>query len=122
MWTKAIRGAITVTENSANAIDAATKELLAAIITENKLKPSAIYSAFFTVTIDLNATFPAKSARDIGWGNIPMMCSTEIPVPGALAQCIRVMVMFNTLNPFRTIKHQYLREAAKLRPDIAEKK
>lgn len=122
MWTKALRGAITVKKNTAAEINAATKELLIALLKKNKLKPSSICNALFTVTPDLDTAFPATAAREIGWDNIPMMCSTEIPVPGALAHCIRVMVMFNTLNPFRSVKHQYLREAANLRPDIAEKK
>ncbi|NWF64595.1 MAG: chorismate mutase [Chloroflexi bacterium] len=119
MPTRGIRGAITVTEDDADLILQATRELLEAIVKENAdMKPDDVGSAIFTVTDDLAATFPAQAARQMGWSMVPMMCAREIPVPGSLPRVIRVLVHWNTETPQKDIKHVYLRDAVKLRPDL----
>ncbi len=119
MPTRGIRGAITVTEDDPDLILQATRELLEAIVKENAdMKPEDIGSAIFTVTDDLAATFPAQAARQMGWSMVPMMCAREIPVPGSLPKAIRVLVHWNTETPQSQIKHVYLRDAVKLRPDL----
>jgi chorismate mutase len=119
MPTRGIRGAITVTDNDVDLILQATRELLEAIVKENAdMKPDDIGSAIFTVTEDLTATFPAQAARQMGWSMVPMMCAREIPVPGSLPRAIRVLVHWNTETPQSEIKHVYLRDAVKLRPDL----
>lgn len=115
---RGIRGAITVERNSAGEIVTATRELLEAIIRENELDPEDITSAFFTVTQDLNAEFPASAAREMGWKYVPLLCATEIDVPGRLEKCIRILVHVNTSKSQRDLKHIYLREAVKLRLDL----
>lgn len=116
--TRGIRGAITVERNDAEEIIAATRELLEIIIKENDLVPEDIASAFFTVSADLNAEFPASAAREMGWKYVPLLCATEIDVPGRLGKCIRVLVHVNTRKSQRELKHVYLREAAQLRVDL----
>ena len=119
MPTRGIRGAITVTEDDVDQILQATRELLEAIVKENAdMKPEDIGSAIFTVTDDLAATFPAQAARQMGWSMVPMMCAREIPVPGSLPKAIRVLVHWNSETPQSQIKHVYLRDAVKLRPDL----
>lgn len=119
MPTRGIRGATTVTEDDVDLILQATRELLEAIVKENaNVKPEDIGSAIFTVTEDLTATFPAQAARQMGWSMVPMMCAREIPVPGSLPKSIRVLVHWNTETPQSQIKHVYLRDAVKLRPDL----
>ena len=119
MPTRGIRGATTVTEDDVDLILQATRELLEAIVKENAdMKPEDIGSAIFTVTDDLTATFPAQAARQMGWNMVPMMCAREIPVPGSLPKAIRVLVHWNTETPQSQIKHVYLRDAVKLRPDL----
>ena len=119
MPTRGIRGAITVTEDDPDLILQATRELLEAIVKENAdIKPEDVGSAIFTVTEDLTATFPAQAARQMGWSMVPMMCSREIPVPNSLPRAIRVLVHWNTETPQSQIKHVYLRDAVKLRPDL----
>lgn len=119
MSTRGIRGATTVAEDEAETILQATRELLEAIVKENaSMRPEDIGSAIFTVTEDLTATFPAQAARQMGWSMVPMMCAREIPVPGALPRVIRVLVHWNTDTPQSEIKHIYLRDAVKLRPDL----
>jgi chorismate mutase len=119
MPTRGIRGATTVAEDEPDLILQATRELLEAIIKENQgMTSEDVGSAIFTVTEDLAATFPAQAARQMGWSMVPMMCAREIPVPGGLRKVIRVLVHWNTETPQGEIKHVYLRDAVKLRPDL----
>lgn len=120
MPTRGIRGAITVDADQPELILAATRELLEAILAANAgMSPGEIASAFFTVTEDLRSTFPAQAARQMGWSQVPMMCAREIPVPGSLPRVIRVLIHWNTERAQHEIVHVYLREAVKLRPDLA---
>jgi len=122
MMTRGIRGATTVEADDKEAIISATEELLEAICGQNEFRPEDIASAFFTVTSDLHATFPAEAARKRGWTLVPMLCATEIPVPGSLAMCIRVLIHLNTTKRQDEIGHVYLRRAVALRPDWSDKR
>ncbi len=119
MAIRGIRGATTVSADEPDLILEATRELLEAILAANKsMKPEDVGSAIFTVTEDLASTFPAQAARQMGWSLVPMTCAREIPVPGSLPKAIRVLVHWNTETPQSEIKHVYLRDAVKLRPDL----
>ena len=116
---RGIRGASTVTADEPDLILQATRELLEEILAENEdMQPEDIASAIFTVTDDLVSTFPAQAARQMGWGLVPMLCGREIPVPGSLSRVIRVLVHWNTELAQSEIKHVYLHDAVKLRPDL----
>lgn len=97
----------------------ATKEVLQAIITANKIAVADIVSVIFTVTKDLDAQFPAVAARELGWAMVPMVCTNELQVKKSLRKCIRVLLTYNSNKKQSEIKHQYLREASKLRPDLS---
>lgn len=114
-----IRGATTVARNDASEILAATDELLQALIEANDLEPDDIVSALFTVTRDLDAAFPARAAEEYGWNIVALLHGTEIPVPGSLPRCIRLLVHAYTSRTRGEIKHCYLRGATVLRPDRA---
>jgi chorismate mutase len=114
-----IRGATTVSQNDATEILGATDELLRALIEANELQPDDIVSALFTVTRDLDAAFPARAAEDFGWNIVALLHATEIPVPGSLPRCIRLLVHAYTTRTRAEIKHCYLRGATVLRPDRA---
>ena len=114
-----IRGATTVDRNSADEILAATDELLRAVIAANDLQPDDIVSALFTVTRDLDAAFPARAAEEFGWNIVALLHATEIPVPGSLPRCIRLLVHAYTSRSRAEIRHCYLRGATALRPDRA---
>ena len=119
MSIRGIRGATVVAADQAEEILAATRELLCAMLAGNPgLKPDDIASIFFTLTHDLNAVHPALAARQLGWGTVPLMCAQEIPVPGGMPRCIRVLIHWNTDVPQQEIHHAYLREAVNLRPDL----
>ena len=113
----AVRGAITVEENTTENILNNTSELLEKLSCENNLSDDNVISAFFTVTSDLNACYPAKAARDIGWTNTALMCANEIEVPSGLSKCIRVMIHYYANKDHRP-SPVYLKNAVKLRPDL----
>jgi chorismate mutase len=117
---RAIRGAVQVDADEREAILEGTTELVSEVMSRNDLTPDDVISVLFTVTSDLRAEFPALAARKIGFGEVPLMCATEIPVPGALPRVVRLMAHVETDRSRREIQHVYLRGAAALRLDIAQ--
>ncbi|GGF75149.1 chorismate mutase AroH [Paenibacillus albidus] len=123
MVNRGIRGATTVTQNEETEILRETVVLLQEIVERNDVIAEDICSVWITMTEDLDATFPARAIREIeGWDLVPLMCSVEIPVKGSLPKCIRLMVQVNTDKSQRDIRHVYLNEAQRLRPDLAQSK
>lgn len=119
MAIRGIRGATTVETDAAGAVLEATRELLQAILDRNAiLEFDAIVSAVFTTTPDLTSTFPAEAARAIGMLHVPLLCASEIAVPGAMPMCVRVLLHVETTRSPREIVHVYLRDATRLRPDV----
>ena len=95
----------------------ATRELLYIIIRANEIDQDDVASAIFTTTTDLDATYPALAARQLGWYDAALLCGHEMQVPGSLSLCIRILVHWNTTKPPGEIIHVYLRRAKGLRPD-----
>lgn len=112
----ALRGAITC-ENTVDSMLSATKELLNTLISDNQLQEDDLISMFFTTTRDLNAVFPARAARELGFKRLALMCAHEMSVPQALQKCVRVMIHVNAPDDFEP-QFVYLRGAKKLRPDL----
>ncbi len=121
MYCRGIRGATTVERNDREEILAATTELLQLLIERNELQTEDITSAIFTMTEDLNAEFPALAARALGWTETALMCMREIPVPGSLGKCIRILLQVNTERNASDIQHVYIRNAVGLRPSFSSK-
>ena len=117
MHCRGIRGATTAEENAAEAILAAARELLALIVVANDLKVEDVASAIFTTTPDLTAAFPAKAAREMGWHNVALLDAQEIPVPGSLERCVRVLIHWNTEKRQDEVVHVYIKGANALRLD-----
>jgi chorismate mutase len=123
MQQRGIRGATTIETDTKDKVLSATRELLDAMLAANPdLKTDDIASAWFTVTDDIASAYPALAARQMGWDLVPMMCAREIPVTGSLSLCIRVLINWNTDKSQDQIKHVYLRDAVKLRPDLVAAK
>jgi chorismate mutase len=121
MAVRGIRGAITTDQDINVKIRESTKLLLEEIVKVNpNLHPDDIASIIFTVSHDLSSEYPAHAAREFGWTQVPLLCAQEIPVPGGLEHCIRVLILWNTELPQSNIHHVYLKEAQKLRPDLKE--
>ncbi|MBK5188517.1 MAG: chorismate mutase [Gemmatimonadaceae bacterium] len=117
--TRAIRGATTVERDAPELIRSATRELLETIVARNGITSADVISAIFTVTHDLTSEFPAHAARELGWLDVPLLCTLEIPVPGSLARCIRVLLHVESSASRADVRHVYLHDARALRPDLA---
>lgn len=117
MMCRGVRGAITVEHNDEQEILAATRELLQNVMQANDIRVEDITSIYLTTTVDLDATYPAFAARQLGWFDLALLCGNEMQVPGGLDRCIRVLIHWNTRRAADEIAHIYLREAKSLRPD-----
>jgi prephenate dehydratase len=113
----AIRGATTVPADTAAEMRAAVAELLGELLARNGLEIRDVVSAVFSVTPDIVSGFPAMAARDVGWASVPMLCTAEMGIPGALTRCIRVLIHARTRGS-GPATHAYLRDARALRPDL----
>lgn len=120
MRCRGVRGATTVDSNTREEILAATRQLLALMIRLNSIESEDVASATFSLTSDLNAEFPALAARQLGWLDVPLLCTYEVDVPGSLRQCVRVMLHWNTDKSQADIRHVYIKDAVKLRPDLSK--
>ncbi len=117
---RGVRGATTVEQNEREEILTATRQLLALLIRCNKIEAADIAIAIFTTTPDIDAEFPALAARQLGWLDVPLLCSHEMTVPGSLPLCIRVLIHWNTTKPQAEVEHVYVRGAKRLRPDLSK--
>ncbi len=119
MRVRGVRGATTASANTREAVLEATRELLQEVLRANEISDfEDIASILFTTTPDLTATFPAEAARELGMQLVPLLCASEIAVPGRLPSCIRVLLHINTTKALKDVVHVYLRDARALRPDI----
>jgi chorismate mutase len=117
---RAVRGAVQVGGNDRAEILAGTAELVTEVMTRNDLSTDDVISVVFTATPDLTAEFPALAARKLGFQEVPLLCASEIDVPGAMPRVVRLMMYIETDKPRSAVQHVYLRGAAALRLDIAQ--
>ncbi|SNS40548.1 chorismate mutase [Micrococcales bacterium KH10] len=117
---RAVRGATQLDHDEREHLYERTRELVAAVLEANNLTVDDLISVIFTSTPDLVSDFPAAAAREMGLGDVPLMCSVEIAVPHALPRVIRLMMHINTTKTRSEIRHIYLHGAAALRKDIAQ--
>ena len=122
MTTRGIRGAITIEIDQEETVLSSTREVLETVQALNpSLKVKDIISILFTITDDIISAYPALAARQMGWDSTPMLCVREMNVKDGLPLCIRVLIHWNTDLDQSAIQHVYLREAIKLRPDLASR-
>lgn len=117
---RALRGAITVDRNDRDSIVTATGELLEAMLARNGVDGDDLVSMIFTATPDLDAEFPAIAARRLGLAHVPLLCSVELDVRGAMPRCVRVLMHLYTERGAGELQHVYLRDARELRADLAD--
>ena len=117
MWCRGIRGATTVSENTRDAIVAASKELLQEMVEANDVKVDDVTCVFFTATTDLDAAFPAAAARELGWYQTALLCAQELDVPDSMPLCLRILMLFNTQKSIGEIVHVYIRGTEGLREE-----
>ncbi|MBF0198234.1 MAG: chorismate mutase [Planctomycetes bacterium] len=119
---RGVRGAITVSADTKDEILDATEELLKAMAENNNIDVDDVASIFFSLSPDLHSAFPAAAARRINWTSVALFCQQELEISGAMEKCIRVLIHWNTDKAPAEIKHIYLRDATRLRPDLIAKK
>ncbi len=117
---RGLRGATTVDEDTVAQVTERTQELMRTLMDRNKLAEDDIISAVFTSTPDVTSTFPATSIREIGFGAVPLLCASEIAVPGSMPRCIRVLLHVHTTKTRNEIHHVYLHGAQSLRDDLPD--
>lgn len=116
---KAVRGATSVSKNRGEEILSSVTELVSTLIKVNNIEENQIVSIQFSVTRDLQAVNPATALRTIGFSNVPLFCSQEPKIRGALKRIVRVMITLD-LNQDKKLVPIYLGEAKKLRPDLVK--
>lgn len=120
MAVRAIRGAIQVDANDRDEILAGTSQLVQEVLERNHVDPADLISIVFTATPDLTAEFPAYAARTMGLTDVPLLCTTEIAVPGSMPRVLRLLAHVESSLPRSAIRHVYLRGAAALRTDLPQ--
>ncbi|MFC4856977.1 chorismate mutase [Actinophytocola glycyrrhizae] len=114
-----MRGAIQVDRDDPADVLAGTRELITEVLRCNGIGHAELISIVFTLTPDLTSCFPATAARDLGLVDVPLLCATEVPVPGALPRVVRLLAHIESDRPRSAVRHVYLRGATRLRPDLA---
>jgi len=117
---RAIRGAIQLEVDEREHVLSSTRELVSAVLATNSLTKDDVISIMFTATSDVHSEFPAVAARQLGLGDVPLMCTQELDIVGAMPRVIRLMAHVNTTLPRDQITHVYLRGATALRRDLAQ--
>ncbi len=117
---RAVRGAVQVDVDEREVVLAATRELVSEVVRLNELSLDDFISVLFTCTSDLTSEFPAVAARELGMGDVPLMCARELEIDGSMPRVIRLMAHVETPRPRAEVRHVYLRGAQALRRDIAQ--
>lgn len=116
----AVRGAVTIDEDTREQVVERTQALLKELLGRNEVATERIVSIFFTATDDVHAEFPAAAARLMGLAGVPLMCAREMQVDSSLwmPRCIRILMHYYGS---KTPQPVYLGETARLleRPDPA---
>jgi chorismate mutase len=117
---RALRGATTVDVDTPEQVTERVTALLKEMFARNDVDHDDLISILFTATEDVTSIFPATAARTIGLGDVPLICAREIPVPGSMPRCLRVMVHFESDKSRAELHHIYLEQARSLRDDLPE--
>jgi chorismate mutase len=117
---RAVRGAIQVEADERQLILEGTTELIREVLGRNELTIDDLISVLFTTTPDLTAEFPACAARQLGFTDVPLLCASEIAVPGSMPRVLRLMAHVESSRPRNEIHHVYLRGAEALRRDLPQ--
>ena len=118
MAVRAVRGAIQVDEDDRQQVLDATTELLQTVLERNGLEVDDFISVIFTATSDLVSEFPAYAARQLGFGEVPLLCARELEIEGSMPRVVRMLAHVETDLPRSEVKHAFLRGAAALRRDL----
>jgi chorismate mutase len=117
---RAVRGAIQLERDEREHLLESVQELVRAVLDANPFGVDDLISVLFTATPDLHSEFPALAARELGLGDVPLLCTQELSVEGAMPRVVRLMAHVETDVARAEVQHVYLRGAAALRRDLAQ--
>jgi chorismate mutase len=120
LMVRGLRGATTVDADTVGQVTDRSQELMRELMNRNDLDEDDIVSALFTTTADVTSIFPATAIREIGFGAVPLLCASEISVPGSMPRCIRVLLHVYTARSRDDMHHVYLHGAQGLRDDLPD--
>jgi chorismate mutase len=115
---RAIRGATQLEEDVREHMLDRVAEMVTDVMTSNGLEIDDFISVVFTATSDLHSEFPAYAARQLGFGEVPLICARELEIAGSMPRVVRMMAHVETDLPRADITHVYLHGAAALRSDL----
>ena len=114
----ALRGAITLERDDRDHLLERVERLLTEMIERNSLSSDDLISILFTATPDIHSVFPAVAARQMGLGDVPLICAQELSIVDSMPLCVRVLMHTNTELTRSELRHVYLEEARTLRDDL----
>lgn len=117
---RALRGATTLDRDEVDHMSERVRALLGEMLERNAVAHDDIVSVVFTATDDLHSGFPAAAAREMGLGDVPLLCARELDIEGGMARCVRVLMHVETERPRAELRHVYLEQARSLRDDLPE--
>ena len=117
---RALRGATTLDDDEKSHLTERVQALVAEMLERNGITKPDLISILFTATSDVHSKFPATAARELGLGDVPLMCAQELDIAGGAARCIRVLMHFTTDRSPQELHHVYLEGARSLRDDLPE--
>ncbi len=120
MSVRAVRGATQLVTDTREEMLERVAEMVTEVMAANKLDVDDFISVIFTATSDLVAEFPAYAARQLGFGEVPLLCARELEIEGSMPRVVRMMAHVETDLPRAEVTHVYLHGAASLRSDLTK--
>jgi chorismate mutase len=117
---RALRGATTVDEDTVEQVNERVQTLITRMLERNGVEKEDLISILFTATDDIHSVFPATAARQVGLGDVPLICARELDITSGTPRCIRVMMHLTTDKGRNELHHVYLEGAKGLRDDLPE--
>ena len=118
MAVRAVRGATQLQRDDREHMLERVAEMVLDAMAANGLGVDDFISVLFTATSDLVSEFPAYAARQLGFGDVPLICARELEIEGSMPRVVRMMAHVETDVPRAEMTHVYLHGAARLRTDL----
>ena len=115
---RAVRGATQLEKDDRDHMLDRVAEMVTDVMASNNLAVDDFISVIFTATSDVTSEFPAYAARQLGFGDVPLLCARELEIDSSLPRVVRMMAHIETDLPRADITHCYLHGAASLRKDL----
>jgi chorismate mutase len=115
---RAVRGATQLDTDDREHMLQRVAEMVLDAMDANGLEVDDFISVIFTATSDLVSEFPAYAARQLGFGEVPLLCARELEIERSMPRVVRMLAHVETDLPRADVTHVYLHGAASLRSDL----